>query len=100
MSMMKTKCDKSGSGGQCDGWRRWEVRTCWPDDCKCKPGCNRTGYIYHYCAQSFNVWDKIKYRRNECPEHEDCPYWVQKNWQGTVTIDASDTEVPFAGKKK
>ncbi|MBA4386264.1 MAG: hypothetical protein C0410_16140 [Anaerolinea sp.] len=77
----------------------WERRTSWPDDCDNK-NCNRTQYLTPYCAQSFEVQATIEVDKNDCQYECDGKWWTEKPWNASVSIDVSDTKVPFAGKKK
>ena len=62
----------------------------------CDP-CNKTSYLTQSCATSFTVNDTVKYERREGAKEE--PHCVEPDWSGTVIIDASNTTIPFVGKK-
>lgn len=89
-------------------------RNSWPDDCHdyiyqgrfcplCanqQEICNRTQYMIPYCAQSFEAHQTIEVSKQDCEYECDGKWWAQQNWKGTITIDPTETKVPFAGKKK
>jgi len=64
--------------------------------------CNRTDLLTSSCATTFTVNDEVTYRRGEadfwCPEDNSKP-WLERGWGGLVTIDPSNTTIPFVGKK-
>jgi len=64
--------------------------------------CNRTSLYTSSCATSFTVLDEVTYRRGDsdfrCPE-PDGDHWLERDWGGIVTVDPSQTEIPFVGKK-
>ena len=63
----------------------------------CDP-CNVTSYSAFSCATSFTVNDSITYEKREGAKEE--PHCVEKDWTGTVIVDASNTTIPFVGKKR
>ncbi len=63
----------------------------------CDP-CNITSYLAQSCATSFTVNDTVKYERREGAKEP--PHCVEPDWKGTVIIDASNTTIPFVGKKR
>jgi len=65
--------------------------------------CNQTDLLTPSCATAFTVNDYITYLRGDadffCPGEEPKDAWVERSWGGIVTIDPSDTTIPFVGKK-
>ncbi len=59
--------------------------------------CNLTGLFCSSCATSFAVHDTVTYKRGAGAEEP--PHCVEKSWEGTVTIDPTNTKIPFVGKK-
>ena len=100
----------------------WEIRSSWPDnyccdcgrdnvDCQkgfaclikcndCDKNCNLTNYLAPDCAQSFVIHHPLKVSRNDCDYKCGEKWYTQVKWDGEVSIDAGDTKVPFAGKRK
>lgn len=59
--------------------------------------CNLTGLFCPSCATSLTVHYTVDYRRGDgTPEP---PHCVETSWGGTVTIDPTETKIPFVGKK-
>lgn len=72
-----------------------------PGDTDSRPvpcdACNQTELFTSSCATTFTVNDSVSYRRGDgAPEP---PHCVETRWDGIVTIDPSDTTIPFVGKK-
>jgi len=65
--------------------------------------CNVTDLLTPSCATAFTVHDRVTYQRGDvdfwCPEPDGNP-WLEKDWGGIVTVDPSDTTIPFVGKKE
>ncbi|MBI3397530.1 hypothetical protein HY045_03580 [Candidatus Woesebacteria bacterium] len=65
----------------------------------CSDGtCNQTRYKIPSCASSFAVGTGVPYRDNEASYFCENNPWIERTWTGTVTVDASDTKIPFVGK--
>lgn len=61
--------------------------------------CNRTNDLTSSCAQSFQINDQVKYRRGDSNNSCEGNIWVEKNWEGTVSVDPKGVIIPFVGKK-
>ncbi|MCJ7792998.1 MAG: hypothetical protein MUP45_03415 [Candidatus Marinimicrobia bacterium] len=65
--------------------------------------CNQTDLLTPSCATAFTVNDHITYLRGDadffCPGDEPSDAWVERDWGGIVTVDPSNTTIPFVGKK-
>src|SRR4030043_1138097 len=59
--------------------------------------CNIASSFCPSCATSFTVHDTVEYRRGGGEDEE--PYCVEKGWGGIVSIDPTNTTIPFVGKK-
>lgn len=67
----------------------------------CDP-CNQTDLLTSSCASTFTVHDGVSYLRGDvdfwCPDENSKP-WLERTWEGLITIDPSQTTIPFVGKK-
>lgn len=61
--------------------------------------CNLTGMLTYSCATSFTVFDEVTYLRGDVDEWCEEDPWLEREWGGVVSIDPSDTTIPFVGKK-
>ncbi|HUV42833.1 MAG TPA: hypothetical protein VMY36_02890 [Patescibacteria group bacterium] len=59
--------------------------------------CDDTHNYCPSCATSFTVHDTVTYERGDGTEEP--PHCVSRKWGGIVTIDPSDTTIPFVGYK-
>ncbi|OFY45379.1 MAG: hypothetical protein A2Z69_00070 [Bacteroidetes bacterium RBG_13_44_24] len=59
--------------------------------------CNLTDNFCPSCATSFTVHDTVTYERGDGTKEP--PHCVRRKWGGIVTIDPSDTTIPFVGYK-
>lgn len=60
--------------------------------------CNLASSFCSSCATTFTVFDTVEYKRGDGTEEE--PYCVERDWGGIVSIDPSNTTIPFVGKKE
>lgn len=65
-----------------------------PADCD---ACNIASNFCPSCATTLTVHDMVEYKRGDGEDVE--PYCVEKNWGGIVSIDPTNTTIPFVGKK-
>jgi len=65
-----------------------------PADCD---ACNIASNFCPSCATTFTVHDMVEYKRGDGEDVE--PYCVEKDWGGIVSIDPTNTTIPFVGKK-
>lgn len=61
--------------------------------------CNKTDKMIGSCATSFSVNDTVSYERGDSDFMCEDQHWVERDWGGLVTVDPSQTTIPFVGKK-
>ena len=64
--------------------------------------CNLTNLKTLSCAESFTVHDNVSFywwEGQKCSVVTPEEYWVETPWGGIVTINPSETTIPFVGKK-
>lgn len=61
--------------------------------------CNLTNLKTLSCAESFTVFDEVKWQRKERDLVCEGDDWKITPWDGTVIVDPSQTTIPFVGKK-
>ncbi len=62
--------------------------------------CNATSDFCPSCATSFTVFDTVSWKWHE--KDFDCEGndWKRTPWEGKITIDPTQTTIPFVGKKR
>jgi hypothetical protein len=75
-----------------------ETRVSRPDECTT---CNLEPPLTYACATTFAVHDTVswKWENSDFVCDPTGEHWVERDWGGTITIDAGDVKVPFVGKK-
>ena len=67
-----------------------------PNQCEV---CNAYQPDTFSCATSFTTYDKIKYQWEDSDDECEGKHWVERGWGGVVTVDSTQTTIPFVGKK-